>query len=604
MPEPGSRMRPPARGQPLRFPADREFEPEVVRSVAAMVATTRCWIYRRTESFRFVDLTTVERELRVEFELPPGSPTLGDTNCSIVPLAFYERDVVLRYLEATDEDGTRLSVLNKNENEKLGGEIKGVLAESAPEVLREVIGADLECGYLLCALLEHKPGMPRRQVAIRHEERLIDSKEKPLGGEEDESGTEEQGEGLTYPERSELDEKLREMIAGVREPLGSDPFARLADRRRLLDVVADRELARETMTIEAPVWFLGDVQSAHVEIEAPEELEVRDAFVAWPPEARPQGKNGGERSDPGGDAGSTDEGGEVVARFDPAVDLGPRAHLHATRAWGAADSGQAEIRKPATRRGKPALLVLGLAPRTRALRLAGAFIAGLSTFILLLGGLSIFLGVVDTPAEALVAALVFAPSVAAAIVAQPERHAIASHLLEPIRRDIAVAGVLPVAVATLLAAELPTALVGAIAVIAGLVTAWIGVSLTVGALEGDVSRQVPLPPRQGRPRAAKTGKEASASSRDRDPRPYDFKLSDISNREKPRYLPPSRRFARLLRGRPRVRSQPATPKHLRVLESTEARRRSAAANGEYRVSDELITRAARDLADEAGWGLS
>lgn len=235
-------------------------------------------------------------------------------------------------------------------------------------------------------------------------------------------------------------------------------------------------------------WSGGDAASVHVEIQVPPELEIVQATMSYPdvppgeldwkvaegerrfgkvPMKGPTSWRVASTSDNGSRGHLMPTGYDWWLYLNPEGEAGPpledEDHQFTEECRDGAELRNAIRHRPqerplgspkhATSRGEIALFSLLLAARNRSMLIGAALLWGASAALLLLVAYVAFfkdLSDPQWPLDGLVTILVFAPTVAAAVAAQPTAHEISGELVRPLRSIIGVLGALPVFAAVLL----------------------------------------------------------------------------------------------------------------------------------------------------------
>lgn len=431
-------MRPPRRIGELRFPAESGFPSETVDSVIALYLTWRKWIHRRTDRLKFLDLTTVARETWWEMEFPDGLPTLPESDMFLVPIGLFKRDMPLLNVRSVDESDREVPLLTSRENRTLseamltrtaeiepgdrpseswealcrlqeqwgrlteigaGDLLEGLSAEldylTPNAIATRCLMVDLLFGYLQIGVLR-APTERRRSLRITYEEQL---RRLPQAADAKRGYSTESRLGIIG------DRYLGTALSRNTQPLRSESGSR--------------------MHVVWPMWSAGDSEREHLEIEAPEPLEIEDAFSSW--------------------YSPTEDGW----RTDCSADLGARGHLSLSREqqiWSDGSATQQSQTPPTimeSDRGAPVFVSVILRPRSQELE-RSARVLGILAFLLLVAvSLALLLaGPIDRATAATVVA--FTASFATALLVRPHAHEMEGELLRGLRGKLAVIGAFPV----------------------------------------------------------------------------------------------------------------------------------------------------------------
>jgi hypothetical protein len=429
------------------------------------------WMWRRTEQVRFIDLTTVERTITFDFELPLYADPAGwvgtSSDLALVPLTVLRRHRAHPNLRLVDAAGHRVPYLTSRENTRL---VQAMLRQLDDEEIfsssdREtIVGGDRSesSALVLDRLHKHSPTEPLTDDVTEHAISTLDERAarrsllKTLVSDLADTymfvavvpvNQTRQMLSLSFDERVKkvarrhvCPEPSAAALARIDNPCmdckrsayfdkcqlhdGLDPNVRglfAAKRRPLTALRSIYTLRSQGRHIFWVLRGLADGPTTHVEIEVPNDLEIVRARVSL----RTRSSAGDPRI-PSIKAEIDED--SMRWRTFPAVDVGGRAHLHL----------RAGSTLPSDRwvRGHAALVSVVLRPRARMLATAGAFIAWLSLALLLALKFSLPTALRQPPAA--VPLLVFVPSLIAAILAAPFRGEIANNLFALVRLSIAL----------------------------------------------------------------------------------------------------------------------------------------------------------------------
>lgn len=539
----------------LRPVSSRKFRRELIDSIIALRLTYSDWIVRRVDRVTFLDTETTQKESEFHLIIPRDLPTiqLDKEEVHLLPLVTFERNVPLRSLRVTDESGTVLSSLTKEEHRMVmeqmfeslqqdaaiklkakelnqifnpkpdrgpslsvpkvsGGDVSNWWSEELEEFLEATIPSeeialrtfviDLWLGYVhLVAVPKTDHGVEgnrRRVITLSHEERVVTHEEPP-----------ERTESPSISNVSELEGEFGGGLRHLRRVLG------LTEHRKKFRIGRFEFqplewfrswLEPQWVRILWAKWYDDEYGSCHTELNVPPELEVRQAFlykrhygedtVTGPQHGRDRHFSGAWDLYTSAYTGSSAHLLEMGALngwslVDPEAreaslkddregrwgKLGPGRGIRSVVEWlkGLSIRGQRSdsfllenevleekasgllSRPKATERGMVAIVSIVLSARSSGLRRSGLVVGAFSLAMLLLAGLLVWLthnkviGSATPNLEVLATVLVFAPTVAAAVISQRASHPMTQELTGRLRDAVVVFGVLPVVAVIVLA---------------------------------------------------------------------------------------------------------------------------------------------------------
>lgn len=450
----------------------------------------REWVNRRVETIELLDVDTVRVRLSVDFRIPknlPASVEFAETQPTFcLPVTMMQRKTSLAYFDVRDEHGASLPLLTRQENAQLTGSILTTAARRAltecQRVTGDARGLDLSEGLIV--YLASIPKRPRRQAEV-----FVDSVLNPH-------------DSTAYPDPAVAGALLRDHE--FRDLLGLAascsfvhvPIVATPGERRIIKITlispwdssspeappVDGESSLRHRAHRALTWLgwqaesrylglphVGNAESFHVQIRAPERVEFTEAGMRNKPpweivEAKSEATpalSKERRDDPNDAAGYQQFLGGVRRRKHLYVD---RAHAHR--------AGIVWVRFRVVRHGF--------------LR-AAVSVGWLTTIILALYAVRAdhVLGEAQTAA----ALLLLLPALIAGFLIAPGEHAMTRHLLRGPRFLTAAIGLLALAATAMMVtlpeagsgrvpAELPR-LWAAEAVLAGIISSCLTVSLFV-----------------------------------------------------------------------------------------------------------------------------
>lgn len=470
------------------WPTDRMFTPAAIRRTMELWFSLPAWMWRRTEHVRFIDLTTVERTITFDFELPPYEDLVGwvgtSSDLALVPLSVLQRHRAHPNQRLVDAAGCRMPFLTARENTRLVMAMLRDLDDDnifSNNDLKTIVDGDRsESSKLVIERLHrHCATEPLTEDVARHDVPALDDRRarrvllKTLVGDLAETYLFVAVVPVSYARqmlRLSFDERVKQVARRSVRPVPSEAaLARIAgpcmdckratyfddcqrrdgldpnvrglfpSRRRPLKALRSIcTLRSEGRHIFWVLRGLADGPTTHIEIEVPTDLEIVRARVSLRTRS-----SAGAPPIPSTKAEIGED--SMWWRTFPAVDVGGRAHLHL----------RAGPLLPSDRwaRGHAALVSVVLRPRARMLATAGAFVAWLALALLLT--LKLFLSTAVHEVQAIVPLLVFVPSLIAALLAAPFRSEIANSLFALVRLSIALICVASTAAAAALVLNKP-----------------------------------------------------------------------------------------------------------------------------------------------------